>query len=546
VGTPTEVRLHLEGFAEEPHPEVAVADPAQGSLELIEAAPQVSTAITIINGQVSQRKEVRFVYRYRYLSMHTGSVEIGPFVVTQKSVQRTAPAVRLELRDVPLSDRLRVLVRLPEEPGYVGQRIPVTLEIWLEPELQTNLHSYTLRAPVFELGEAFQFVEEPSGPGGLEMTVETATGRLSVTHALVPLRAGHYPLDPATLVVRELEPWPPARFGAASGGSARQLRATDVPRTLEVRPIPGEGRPASFAGAVGRGFTLEVSADRTIVGVGDPITLSFTLRGEGNLETAGLPALDAEGLLPAGFRVPEGDLAGDLEDGSKRFSAVVRVRDADVDEIPPLAYAWFDPELGRYETTHTQPIALSVSAAEVIAADDVLRAEEETAAGARRAEASAARAAEQAAPFSLSGADLAIERDPRVVLRDPRTVPGRLWLPAGLYLAGVLVLVAALADRRRREVDPTLARRRDRLREEVRHVRQAVKLPAEEAVAELARSLRRMLAEVPEARAEDLDTFLEECDARSYAPDRGGDASLDETFRARALALATALEERAR
>ena len=65
--------------------------------------------------------------------------------------------------------------------------------------------------------------------------------------------------------------------------------------------------------------------------MGDPITLSVTLRGDGNLETAALPPLSTvdSGLDAESFRLPSGDVAGVLseDDTAKTFTVTVRVLD---------------------------------------------------------------------------------------------------------------------------------------------------------------------------------------------------------------------------
>jgi hypothetical protein len=456
------------------------------------------------------------------------------------------------------------MLRLPAEARYVGEHVPVTLEFWLDTTLQDNLHSYTLRAPVFELGESFQILDEPARESELEVNIETASGRVrlpgsasqvvssgrryvvvTATRILVPLRAGRYPLEPATLIVNELTQWERGLFSGRR--AARKLRATDQPRVLEVKPVPREGMPPSFAGAVGRGYALEVSADRTIVQVGDPITLHFTLRGEGNLESAGLPPLNAEGLLPpSDFRVPEADLTGRYEEGEKLFTAVVRVLDENVREIPALDYSWFDAEQRSYQTTRSRPIALSVRPAEVVAAEDVFSAEagEGDEPGAKKGDHAEEVGERGAETFTLTGADLAIERDVSALLRDRRRGPVGPWMPVALYAGTSLLVLAAFFDRRRRDVDPALIRRRRLLEAELRHLRGASSLPGDRAVVELARALRRMLAEVPEARSAEVESFLAECDARSYAP--AGErqtAQLDDEFHARAWTLASRIAE---
>ncbi len=368
---------------------------------------------------------------------------------------------------------------------------------------------------------------------------------VSLERTLVPLSPGRHEVPGATLSIQEGVHWRRDFFGGRRATQVRRLGARDRDRTLEVKSIPIRGQPASFAGAIGTGFTLQVAADRSVVQVGDPITLTLTLRGEG-LETARLPPLDAEGLLPKGaFRVPAGELTGQLDRDEKRFTAVVRVLEERVEEIPALAYSWFDPDTQRFDTSRSRPIALSVRSAEVIGAADV-ESDSDRKSLDERADPSASGAAAGPRPrsFALTGADLAIERDPAKMLVNIRSTWGGRWLVASLY-GGALVLVPlARWQRRRLDVDPALRRRRKILAAEEQSVREARRLAPAESLTAVSQALRRMLAQVPEAASAELDEFLGECDARSYAPasqQREVDAALLE----RAVELARDIAERA-
>ena len=54
--------------------------------------------------------------------------------------------------------------------------------------------------------------------------------------------------------------------------------------------------------------------------------------------------------------MPSGIATGERQGDEKRFSAVVRVLDDAVTEVPALAYSWFDPD-----TKHDQPGLLSMA-----------------------------------------------------------------------------------------------------------------------------------------------------------------------------------------
>ena len=59
-----------------------------------------------------------------------------------------------------------------------------------------------------------------------------------------------------------------------------------------------------------------------MVQVGEPIQLSFRVRGDGDLTTASLPPLDAGGLLdPEHFRVPDEPPVGRSEEDGKHFGS---------------------------------------------------------------------------------------------------------------------------------------------------------------------------------------------------------------------------------
>lgn len=565
AGVPIEIQLVVNGFEEQPEPSCSAPDPPQGTLRMTGISPSVTSSVTIIGGRITRVRDVRFVCRFVYEGARAGPVQLGPFLVTQASKSRRLPPVRLSLRDIEASARLGVSLRLPAAPVYVGQRIPVELEFRLEQELQENLQSYALRVPFFAPSQALRFVDPEEPEGETRIDVQTGTGdrtlqlqgnardetiegkrMLVVTlhRTLVPLRSGSFEVMPSSLVADEGTRWRRDFFGRRAT-QVRKWRAMDRGRRLEVRELPTAGMPPSFSGAVGRGFSLEVSADRSVVQVGEPITLSLRLRGDGNLETAGLPRLDSPGLLPADrFRVPANELTGHIEADTKEFSAVVRVLDEEVREIPGLEFAWFDPDLGAYRSTRSRPIALSVRASQVVGAAEVMSETAEPDAPARTPPSEeTGSTAPPRRTLALTGADLAIERDPTRLLRGSRSSRGGAWLSAGLYTAGVAVLGLAWFDRRRSERDPRLERRRAILEAERRRVRDTAGRSEREAVAEIAGALRRMRAECPDAASAALESFLGECDARSYAPQDGSVRSLAAAFHERAVALADAMAE---
>ncbi|NUN92636.1 MAG: BatD family protein [Verrucomicrobiae bacterium] len=144
------------------------------------------------------------------------------------------------------------------------------------------------------------------------------------------------------------------------GFEAKTVSVASSPTSLKALPLPEEGRPDTFSGAVGH-FELRAEADPRQVVAGDPITLRFTLRGNGNLERLQAPRLADSAkwkTYPSNAR-PSPD--GSEKDAAQRaFEQAVIPLDAAVQTVPPVSWSYFDPEARRYVTLTTPALPLKV------------------------------------------------------------------------------------------------------------------------------------------------------------------------------------------
>jgi hypothetical protein len=141
-------------------------------------------------------------------------------------------------------------------------------------------------------------------------------------------------------------------------GETYFARAGDV--TIDVVPLPEEGRPLDFSGAIGN---LAVRADATPrdVDAGESIKFKVEWTGSGNLEffTAPDPARNEA------FR--EFRVYGKNEERSVDRRTVtydLAPVSSSVREIPPLSLSVFDPVANRYSVVATEPIPVRVRALE--------------------------------------------------------------------------------------------------------------------------------------------------------------------------------------
>ena len=137
----------------------------------------------------------------------------------------------------------------------------------------------------------------------------------------------------------------------------KKIQIVSKEMDLQVLPLPAEGKPEGFGGAIGQ-FALQVTAQPTDVGPGDPITLTMTVAGTGNFDRVEAPVLSqAEGwksYQPSAQFTP----GASLGQGNKVFEQAIIARSGDKTAVPPLVFSFFDPEARKYQTLHSDPIPL--------------------------------------------------------------------------------------------------------------------------------------------------------------------------------------------
>lgn len=138
---------------------------------------------------------------------------------------------------------------------------------------------------------------------------------------------------------------------------------------LVVKPLPVEGRPESFSGAVG---VLNVMSriDTLNARVGDPVVFTLRVQGVGNVKLFPRPVVEIDwaSTVPGTERVRV-DTTGPLVRGYKEFDWILTpTREGSV-TLPSFTYDYFDPYKREYAAAVTLPITLAVGAGALAAAE---------------------------------------------------------------------------------------------------------------------------------------------------------------------------------
>ena len=118
--------------------------------------------------------------------------------------------------------------------------------------------------------------------------------------ALFPTAPGQYTIKPGVVKTSVQIDEPDSQFDQFFNNSffsgntmfTRRVERQLVPPAFQiiVKPLPEEGKPSSFKGAVGD-FRMGTELDKRIVNQNEAVSFKITLEGEGNIETLTQPAV---------------------------------------------------------------------------------------------------------------------------------------------------------------------------------------------------------------------------------------------------------------
>lgn len=180
---------------------------------------------------------------------------------------------------------------------------------------------------------------------------------LLASHALFPIKAGTVTIDEYKIKSRVRTA--AQGFGGFGFGKAYDYTKSSQRVPIKVKPLPTEGRPASFTGAVGK-FEVNAMVEASSILAQQPFTLKIRFEGTGNAKAIELPAIEWPQTVEVYDTKSESKF---FKTGRsyKTFEVLVIPREEGDLVIPPFEFSMFDPVSGQYETRRTEPIPLKVA-----------------------------------------------------------------------------------------------------------------------------------------------------------------------------------------
>lgn len=132
-------------------------------------------------------------------------------------------------------------------------------------------------------------------------------------------------------------------------------------RTINVKPLPLEGKPDGFNGAVGD-FTFDVNTNKTQLNANESLQLDVKVSGKGNLKLFTLPTVKLPNTLEVyepehseSVNTTIGGMSGSITDS---YTVVPQFKGTY--PVNPITFSFFDPKTERYRTITSKEFTIEV------------------------------------------------------------------------------------------------------------------------------------------------------------------------------------------
>jgi len=327
-----------------------------------------SSQTTIVNGRVSSKNLYIVNFTYTLTAHKPGAFQLGPIKYAYKDYERNMGSAQVTV--AKQEPGLTSTPTLSKRKAYIGEQVFYNLRLVAGAGVQQINLVQDLQKLI---GEKFWFQRLDKQVEGKTMKINGENARVyDMRIVLFPLLAGKADLAGIPIEYTQVSRTQRHRQGSVfdmfddeffgNGGSAVNMSAMASPIDMEVLPLP-PGAPAEFTGSVGT-YSLSATVDKPSVAAGDAVTLTVTVKGDGEPKTITKPKLPDLGQ----FEVFEPEVAtnsapqGNTLTTVKTFKYVMVPHRRGEYDLGTIAFPYFDPERKEYVEAKSQPIHIAVTA----------------------------------------------------------------------------------------------------------------------------------------------------------------------------------------
>ena len=264
--------------------------------------------------------------------------------------------------DYVASENVHLIAEVSKSNPFLNEAITIVYKLYVSNDVSITRSWQELDTPKFQDFWS-QYIEEKGEQQIYETTYEGKPYRYVILKkaVLYPQKTGELTIEPLTLDV-------PIDVQGNTRDIFGRRRMTRVNRTISagkriinVKPLPIEGRPDDFSGAVGN-FNFSVSVNKTMLDANEALELKIRTKGVGNLKLFNLPSLTLPSSLEVYEPVRDNKVAINIKGMNGFISDTYTIIPQYKGSYPirPISFSYFDVTSAKYKTIISDEIVVKV------------------------------------------------------------------------------------------------------------------------------------------------------------------------------------------
>ena len=260
------------------------------------------------------------------------------------------------------SENVHLIAEVSKSNPFLNEGIAIVYKLYVSNDVSITRSWQGLDTPKFQDFWS-QYIEEKGEQQIYETTYEGKPYRYVILKkaVLYPQKTGELTIEPLTLDV-------PIDVQGNTRDIFGRRRMTRVNRTISagkriinVKPLPTEGRPDDFSGAVGN-FNFSVSVNKTMLDANEALELKIRTKGIGNLKLFNLPSLTLPSSLEVYEPVRDNKVAINIKGMNGFISDTYTIIPQYKGSYPirPITFSYFDVTSSKYKTIISDEIVVKV------------------------------------------------------------------------------------------------------------------------------------------------------------------------------------------
>ncbi|MEC7262650.1 MAG: BatD family protein, partial [Bacteroidota bacterium] len=330
--------------------------------------PSQSISSSWINGKRSFSKTYTYILlptARGNFTIQQATIEIAgeTYKTTPKTVEVTAAVDRPngeKTADDVADESLHLVAEVSKENPYLNEAVTVVYKLYVSPDISVTNYR-PLDNPTYNNFWSQDIpVTKHTAQNG---TYEGKPFRYVVLKRVVlyPQKSGELDIEPLSLEIYVDVPTNRRDFFGGRIYTQTSKTVSAGNRTINVKPLPEEGKPADFSGAVGD-FEFSVTTSKDELNASESLQAKVEISGKGNLKLFQLPKPE----LPSSLEVYDPEHEEDVNTNSTGMEGKVTDNYTIVPSfrgkypIPSIPFSYFNPATGKYVTLQSDEINIEV------------------------------------------------------------------------------------------------------------------------------------------------------------------------------------------